>query len=509
MAINSLSALNAMSMNRIGGLTSGMDTDSIVKGLMRVQQAKYDKMVQAKTRDEWKKTAYTDINNAIRKFKDEYASFLGGKNMLAVSSYKSYKVDMPANASLSATASASAREGSYTVSVERLASGAALTGTAASSNGAGFSASVIAGTKIENITGFASGETVSGEINFTVNGKEFTFQSTDTMKKIMDTVNSSDAGVRMSYSQLTNAFVIENKMSGAQAGANNLTVQDTSGFLSAIGLGSEAVRTDAQTAQLTVNGISIERDSNNFEIDGVNFNLTKVTDATISFTVKQDVQAGVDAIKGMVDAYNSLMTSLHGKMTEKKIYGYAPLTDEQRTELGEKDAALWDDKAKAGMMYNNPALRALTDAMQRAFSSAIGDMGTLSSLGISGSNYKPGQPNLIQLDESKLRAALETDADKVYRMFTDRVDDAGGKIDVGKSGLVQRLTSAMDTFVNQTKDINLKSLDDSIRGWEDKLRSETTRLFKMQESYYKKFAAMETAMAKMQSQTSALAGMGY
>ena len=601
MAINSLSALNMMSMNRITGLTSGIDTDSIVKNLMKVQQVKYDKMMQAKTLAEWKKSAYTDINKALSDFKDAYASFIDSSsktNMMSANTYKNYAVDMPSNGSLSATASSTAREGSYTVTVEQLARGAALTGTATTTNSNGLSSSIVSGARIEDIASFAGGQ-VSGEINFTVNGKEFTFQSTDTLKKIMDTVNQSDAGVTMSYSQITNAFVIESKQGGIyvegmtqptappafdfdyetaggtltmpdfmeepaegaseaeleayaaysqqvtdyqddynekynaavqayrdetgddwtqynkdlaaynQNEARLLNVTDDSGFLNVIGLGASATKTESQLAKVTVNGTQITRDSNGFELDGVTFKLTKESADPVTFTVKQDVQASTDAIKNLVDAYNTLLTKLYGQLNEKKNYGYAPLTDEQRSALSEKDAALWDDKAKSGILRGDSTLQSLTDSLQRAFTSTIGDMGTLSSVGISGVGYRVGMPNLMQVDPDKLRAALQDDPDKVYRMFASAVNGADGKLDVSKSGLMQKLTSAMDAFVTSTKNNGLKALDDSINDWSKKMQAEITRLYNVQEGYYKKFTAMETAMAKMQSQTSALSAMGY
>ncbi len=591
MAVNSIGS--AGGFNRVSGLASGMDTDSIVKNMMKIQQSKYDKMYQVKTRDEWKRDAYTDVNNALRKFKDEYASFLNNKsNMLSVSTYKSTKADVPANPSLSVTVNATASEGSYTVSVQQLAQGAKMSGAKASDSAEGFSSTTLGKMAIGSLAGLAGGQTVSGEIRFSINDTAFTFQSTDTMKTVMDTVNNSAAGVTMSYTQLTDTFVFETKAKGAYvpgmvqpnepaafsytydgtltkpadrqepadgAGqadleayrqyrqeledytndfdtrkaaaqqahqmsvaqynkdkaayaaneARRINVTDSTGFLSAIGLDpATAAKTDGKSARATINGVSVTRDSNNFEIDGVGFQLTKETTSDITFSVKRDTQQSMETIKGFVNSLNKLMETVYGKLTEKKNYGYAPLTSEQRGDMSAEDIALWDTKAKSGLLTRDPALQKLMDRLQSAFTSQVDAVGSPSSVGVGSAGYRVGQPAQLQIDEDKLRKALEEDPDKVFKLFTAREEDGKGNLFSEKSGVVTRMTNAMDQFTSTTKDVSLKALDAAISDMERKMGTENTRLYKLQESYYKKFAAMEAALTKMQSQTSALSGFG-
>ena len=512
MAINSLASMNQAYMTRLTGMQSGLDTDTIVKNLMRVQQAKYDKMFQSKIRDEWKKEAYTDVNNALRKFKDEYASFLSSKNMLDETLYKSYNVNMQSNPYLSATAGTAAREGSMDVSILALASGSKVTGVPATDDTSGFTATQVRNTKIEDLV-FAGGQTVSGSFSFSINGESFSFSSSDTLKTVMDRVNSSDAGVVMDYSQLTNTFTIETKATGNMEGSDILSVSDNGGdFLEILGIAGAAVE-GPQQAMVEINGSTVYRDTNRFEIDGITFSLNKATPpgSSVSFTVDRDTKAGVEAVKSLVDSYNTLMTTLYGQLTEKKSYGYAPLTAEQREAMSEKEADLWDSKAKAGLLSRDMSLQRLVDNLQSAFSTALGGVGYASSIGISTSGYRPGQPSLIQIDEVALQAALDTDPDKVFKMFTDRVQDGGGKLISSMSGLIPRLTDVMDAFTISTKDSigsSINNLDNSIRDWDERMKAESNRLYQLQEGYYKKFTALESAIAKMQAQASSLGLMG-
>ncbi|MDR0380723.1 MAG: flagellar filament capping protein FliD [Oscillospiraceae bacterium] len=487
---------------RLTGLTSGLDTEKIISDLTRIQRMKYDRMYQSKTQAEWKRDAYTDTNNILRKFRDEYASFLSAQNnLLSAGTYKNFQVDLASNPYLSVTATTNAREGAFSVEVLRLAHGDKLTSGAPVAGGDGFSATDVAKTAVESLT-FKNGQAPSGDIAFSINGHDFSFKSTDSLKTIMDTVNASDAGVSMRYSQITDTFTLES------TGSDPVTVTDAAGgFLAAVGLdGSSApVHDTAQKAQIKINGVLLERDSNEFELDGISLKLTDVTSSAVNFNVKRDVKGAVDTIKSFVQAYNTLMDTLYGKLSEKKNYSYKPLTEEQRAAISESEATLWDEKAKSGLLRSDPALKNLTDSLRTAFSSTVEGVGGLSAIGLSGSAYRYQQPTHLELDEDKLRAALETDADNVYRLFASR-SESGGRIDAAGSGFMVRVVDAIDRFTSETTEVSLKSLGRTITDWEDKMTAENTRLYALQESYYKKFAAMESAIAKMQSQTNALSG---
>jgi hypothetical protein len=54
-----------------------------------------------------------------------------------------------------------------------------------------------------------------GQISFSINGEVFTFSETDSLQKVINTVNSnSKAGVIMNYSRLTDKFTITTKGDG-------------------------------------------------------------------------------------------------------------------------------------------------------------------------------------------------------------------------------------------------------------------------------------------------------
>ena len=107
--------------------------------------------------------------------------------------------------------------------------------------------------------GFA--ENVVGEddtVAFKINGKEFSFAATSSMNDIMKAINASDAGVKMSYSSLTDSFTLTATETGA---ASTISFEDTSGSLltSLFGGGTLTAGTDAEI-RLSLNGSTDEAD---------------------------------------------------------------------------------------------------------------------------------------------------------------------------------------------------------------------------------------------------------
>lgn len=68
----------------------------------------------------------------------------------------------------------------------------------------------------------------NGKYNININGVDFEFNENTTISEMMSTINSSDAGVKMSFSSVSQSFTLESKETGAAA---NITVSQTNGNL--------------------------------------------------------------------------------------------------------------------------------------------------------------------------------------------------------------------------------------------------------------------------------------
>lgn len=135
------------------------------------------------------------------------------------------------------------------------------------------------------------------------------------LEGIRDAINDADSGISASIVKvkendyqlvLTADSGVDNKMTISVSGDSKLN--DLLAYDSTTSSGNMKQLVEAKNAQLKVNGIDIERPSNTITDapQGVTLNLTKeVTDARITVTKSND--KATEAIKGWVDAYNSLL----------------------------------------------------------------------------------------------------------------------------------------------------------------------------------------------------------
>lgn len=104
-----------MSM-RIGGLASGIDTDSIIKDMMRLERLPVDKMKQKQQTLEWQRDDYRSINTLLFNFSQKLL------DMRLTSYYRSRTTSSTNESLVTATAANGAGKASYTISeVKQLA----------------------------------------------------------------------------------------------------------------------------------------------------------------------------------------------------------------------------------------------------------------------------------------------------------------------------------------------------------------------------------------------------
>ncbi|MDD6327615.1 MAG: flagellar filament capping protein FliD [Lachnospiraceae bacterium] len=134
---------------RLTGLISGMDTESMVKELVKASSTKVDKVKKEKQLLEWKKEAWQGLNTKLYDFYKTEVS-----NMRLTSSFSSKKATSSDESKVSIKAGASAANGSHSVEVKQLASSAYLTGSNIKAAGGSFSTYAKAGltTKFADMT---------------------------------------------------------------------------------------------------------------------------------------------------------------------------------------------------------------------------------------------------------------------------------------------------------------------------------------------------------------------
>ena len=386
------------------------------------------------------------------------------------------------------------------------------------------------GSSLQSIAKFFKTELAIADVNanvsFTINGKTIVVGKTyaqATMSDIISAVNRSNAGVEMKYSSLTDSITLKNKEYGAM---HDITLTDNGAkLLESLGLiGAGAMKTLAKDATFDLDGIvGMTRSSNAFTIEGNSYTLKQIGEVKLTITKNTDEM--VSKIKNFVTKYNELIDKINGKFGEKYEKAYQPLTDIEKESMDSDTISKWETKAKVGLLSRDSSLSAITLAMRSALSEKVDGVGlSLSEIGISSSSYLDKGKLLI--DETKLKEALNNNYSEVVSLFTKEstttytttlTDGTKRATRNSENGLSQRLYDILQDNIRTTggKGILLQKagmpgditeytniLDKEMDVQELLMISLQTKITAKEDRLYARFAALEKAMNKMNSQSS-------
>ncbi len=284
----------------------------------------------------------------------------------------------------------------------------------------------------------------------------------------------------------------------------------------------DAVRITGKDAVIKLNGATFTSDSDSFSINGLNINVTGVTtdsdgkDTPITITTTTDTQGIYDKIKALISGYNEMIGYIDGLYNAESAAGYEPLTDEEKEALTESQIEEWEEKIKASLLRKNSTLGGISSALVTSIMGTSvtvnGQAYSLSSFGISSSGYFvsdksdrnklhiAGNPDdsTVSGNTDKLMAAINSDPEAVVEFFTKLSENMYDTLSKKMSST--SLSSAFTIYNDKEMSSQYSDYSKKLSDWEDKLKD-------IEEQYYKKFAAMEAAMSKMQSQMNYLSSM--
>ena len=334
---------------------------------------------------------------------------------------------------------------------------------------------------------------------------------TTAQKKMDDnSVVSSLAAMDSTSSDYTTALAaFVNKVQDSQS------ILDQSSTLTNAG----AMKIDGCDSEIKLNGITYTSSLNTYSINGLSITAMQATGDgdtnAITVTTATDTQAIYDKIKSFLTQYNSLineMTSLYNADTAK---GYEPLTDDEKSAMSDSEVEKWEEKIKSSLLRRDDSLESVMNLMTNAMSQPVtidGKKYYLSSFGIKTLgflNAPENQQNAYHIDgdeddtatsgnEDKLMAMINSDPDTVVsfmQQLTTNLYDA-----IGTKMKSSTLSSIYKVYNDKEMASEYSDYTTTIKKWEQKLQDQ-------EDAYYKKFSAMETALSKLQSQTSSLSNL--
>ena len=340
--------------------------------------------------------------------------------------------------------------------------------------------------------------------------KTITFGENETMQDLLDKFNSIGINASM-YSKGTGE-----KFLALKSADGDIKIGGDEQTLMRLGLyNTEAVKIDGADAEIKLNGATFTSNSNNFSINGLTITAKEVTTSVVNLVTDTDVDAVYNNIKDFFKQYNEIINEMDSLYNADSAKGYEPLTDEEKEALSEKEVEKWEEKIKKSLLRRDTTLNSVASMLKSTMLSTYeinGKTMSLASLGIKTGNYftmKDNEKNAFHIDgdpddstsannDDKLKAAIAADPESVSEFFTNLANDLYSKL--GERMKSTTLSSAFTVYNDKQMNTEMSQYDAQIKKWEKYVSDQ-------EEFWYKKFTAMEKALAQLQSSTSALSGL--
>lgn len=536
---------------RITGLNSGLDTEAIISELVSAYRTKEEKYQKAQTKLSWKQDAWKDLNIKVRSLYDNIS------NLRFTSAWTMKKTTVSDSTKATVTAAGSCVNGTQTLKIKQLAKGTYITGGEISNTSAGTAPT--SATKLSELGYTGSGGDIQVKDSSGNVVKTVSVTGNTTIKDLVSALNGA-GDTKASFDATNKRIFMTSNKTGEQ---NAFSLDGDADVLKTVGLSKEggASIVDAQDSEIELNGAKFTSANNTYTVNGLTIDcLAETGNSEISITTSVDTQSMYDQVKSFLSQYNSLMKEMYSLYNADSAKGYEPLTDSEKDQMTDTEVEKWEEKIKAALLRRDDTLDGIMSTMKNAMSTSYyiynGNAVTydsdkqyykcngnaiknsdgsyvtsasqlklwasangakkysLSSFGIKTEAYATMTANSSQdayhIDGDADDSVSKNNSDVLMNMLSSDPDTVSSFMKQLTSGLY----SAIDTKMKSVKglsssytiynDIEMareySDYTDTISKWEDKLTD-------LEDSYYKKFAAMESALASLQSQSSSLSSL--
>lgn len=418
------------------GVGTSLDLDTLYTSLETAEKTKLTAITK-------QQTTYNSQLSSYSKLQSSMAALQTAAAALTKTSAFSATAVTSTNTSFTATTDATASTGDYSVDVDQIAKAQTLMSGSFSSN-----STALGGTTSGNsrtLTIAQGGSTTPLTITLT--------DSQTSLSGIADAINKSAGNVSASIIKASSGdyrLMLSSKTTGTDSDmtvsvTGDDTLQSAIGYsASATGTQNMSVQTASQNAKLNINGVAIERSSNNITdaLTGVTLNLNAPsTDASgEKLTVSRSIDDSKKTINAFVTAYNSLKSTI------------ASVTKYTAVSAGETQAS------SNGALLGDSTVRAVENSMNSILTTVQG--GSYSILAQLGITIDPavqsdGSTGALTVDDTKLTAALTNNPQAVSQFFIG---------DGSTTGFATKLNSTLTAMLSTTvgKEGIIKNAEDGI-----------------------------------------------
>ena len=326
----------------------------------------------------------------------------------------------------------------------------------------------------------------------------------ETNEKVVQEVSDTNADRQAKAKTL-----LDSKIAMAKTAANDKDKTDSSDT-------TKAVRITGQDSEIVLNGATFTNNTNNYSINGLTIQALNVTGTDeVTITTDTDVDGIYDMIKGFLKDYNDLVKSVDVAYNAASSKGYEPLTSDEKDAMSDDEVKKWEEKIKDSLLRKDSTLGSVLDTMKNdmAKSFKVGDKSySLSSFGIATLGYFNSPENetgvyhidgnkddtYTSANTDKLKSMTASDPDTVITFFSQLASQLYK--DLGSKMTASSTSSAYTIYNDKQMNTQYSEYNTKISEAEDKVTT-------WEDYYYSKFSAMESALAKMNAQSSSLTGL--
>ncbi len=280
---------------------------------------------------------------------------------------------------------------------------------------------------------------------------------------------------------------------------------------------ARATKIDGADTKILLNGVEYSSASSSITVNGLSIEALAKTeeDSPITINTTTDVSGIYDKIKDFLTSYNNLINEMQKLYNADSAKDYEPLTDDEKAEMSETEIEKWEQKIKDSLLRRDSTLSSIISSMTTAMMKtydingetvswstfAVHTLGTMNAE--KNENYAyhidgDSEDSYTSGNVDKLLKALNEDPDKVIEFMKDVT-----------SGLYSELDKKMkSTSVKSVYTVyNDKEMASEYSNYSKLIKTWTERVNDMEESYYKKFSAMEKALATLQGNSSSISSL--
>ena len=279
-----------------------------------------------------------------------------------------------------------------------------------------------------------------------------------------------------------------------------------------------ATKVSGQDARITLNGAEFTGSTNVFEINGLTFTALNETKAgeDITVTTEDDVDGIYDMVKSFLKEYNSIINEMDKLYNAESAKGYEPLTDDEKEAMSDSEVEKYETKIKDALLRRDTNVSTISSALKNIMAGGVDVNGKtmyLSDFGVETLGYfeaADNEKNAYHIagdpDDTNtsgksdvLKSMIGNDPDTVISFFSSLSKTLYTKMsDLSKSVDGYRSYGSFYDDKKMTSDYNdyktkISELEEKLNDYEDK--------------WYSKFSKMETALAKLQSNSSAVTSL--